>query len=216
VGIFASPRFLCVSASLSHIFLDLLIFCTVARVLNSICPRSRWQRSRTIGLSPFPQVSTIISNPTPPANPFPRPTCTPPSQIAHVHSSQARAIRGVATSSSIHTLVLHIRGDARAELLLCLVISRGALFLVSGLHLCTSRRFSADVVQAIVFPRTRITFLHRLCLKQEENHCTTFSFSTEIESHSITYIGGIMPKRSSLISSLTIGVLPSTSKRGLM
>ena len=30
----------------------------------------------------FPQISTILSNPAPPANPFPRPTCTPPSQIA--------------------------------------------------------------------------------------------------------------------------------------
>ena len=30
----------------------------------------------------FPQISTILSNPTPPANPFPPPTCTPPSQFA--------------------------------------------------------------------------------------------------------------------------------------
>src|SRR5260370_26033394 len=35
----------------------------------------------------FPQISTILSNPSPPANPFPRPTCTPLCPITHAHSN---------------------------------------------------------------------------------------------------------------------------------
>ena len=36
---------------------------------------------------PFPHISTILSNPTPPANPFPPPTCTPLCQPCHAHSN---------------------------------------------------------------------------------------------------------------------------------
>src|SRR5258708_38583300 len=38
-------------------------------------------------LLPFPQISTILSNATPPANPFPRPTCIPLCQPCHAHSN---------------------------------------------------------------------------------------------------------------------------------
>ena len=38
-----------------------------------------------LGLLTFPRIPTAHSHPNPPANPIPRPTCTPLCQIAHSH-----------------------------------------------------------------------------------------------------------------------------------
>jgi len=58
----------------------------------------------------FPQISTILSNPTPPANPLAPPTCTPLCQPSLLHSSHVGAIKGLAKNLCIHTSVLRIRG----------------------------------------------------------------------------------------------------------
>src|SRR6266851_1649021 len=56
----------------------------------------------------FPQISTILSNPTPPANPFPPPTCTPlcqPWLVGHAKSSRKASLISVTLQATLN----HVR-----------------------------------------------------------------------------------------------------------
>src|SRR6266851_4518198 len=64
----------------------------------------------------FPHFSTILSNPTPPANPFPPPTCTPLCQIAHAHSNNNIVILDGQYPLCHSTLVFAPGGERSASL----------------------------------------------------------------------------------------------------